>query len=204
MRLAVAALLGMLAGCAALKGHVTLVEGLRHYDGGNHEAAAKSLRSALGMGLIDSDRAIAHKHLAFIHCSAQRERECRDEFRKALAVEPGLVLGPAEAGHPIWGPIFRSMSAPGSLSAGLKEYEEGKYAEAARSLQGALELGLSGAPRATAHKHLAFIHCAEGRERECREEFRKALAVNPGLELLPAEAGHPVWGPIFRALKSAR
>jgi Tfp pilus assembly protein PilF len=204
MRLAAAALLATLAGCAALKGHVTLVEGLRHYDEGRHEAAAKSLRSALGTALIDSDRAIAHKHLAFIHCSAQRERECRDEFRKALAAEPGLVLGPAEAGHPIWGPIFRSMSAPGSLSAGLKEYEEGKYAESARSLQGALDLGLSGAQRALAHKHLAFIHCAEGRERECRDEFRKALAVNPGLELAPAEAGHPVWGPIFRALKSGK
>jgi Tfp pilus assembly protein PilF len=204
MRLAAAALLALLAGCAALRGHVTLVEGLRQYDEGRHEAAAKTLRSALGMGLIDADRAVAHKHLAFIHCSAQRERECRDEFRKALAAQPGLVLGPAEAGHPIWGPIFSSMSGPGSLSAGLKEYEEGKYADSAKSLQGALELGLSEAQRATAHKHLAFIHCAESRERECRDEFRKALAVNPGLELAPAEAGHPVWGPIFRSLKSGK
>jgi Tfp pilus assembly protein PilF len=204
MRLAAAALLAMLAGCAALKGHVTLVEGLRQYDAGQHEAAAKTLRSALGIGLIDSDRAVAHKHLAFIHCAAQRERECREDFRQALAADPALQLDAAEAGHPVWGPIFRSMSGPGSLSAGLKLYEEGKYAESAKSLQGALDLGISGAQRATAHKHLAFIHCAEGRERECREEFRKALAVDPGLELAPAEAGHPVWGPIFRSLKSGK
>jgi len=28
--------------------------------------------------------------------------------------------------------------------------------------------------------------------------------VDPGLELAPAEAGHPVWGPIFRSLKAGR
>jgi len=28
--------------------------------------------------------------------------------------------------------------------------------------------------------------------------------VDPPLDLAPAEAGHPVWGPIFRSLKSAK
>jgi hypothetical protein len=59
----------------------------------------------------DKQRANAHKHLAFIHCSWNQERECRDEFRKALAVDPTLELAPAEAGHPVWGPIFRSLKA---------------------------------------------------------------------------------------------
>lgn len=204
LRLATVALVAALAGCAAVKGHVTMIEGLRQYDAGQHDAAAKTLRRAIGTGLIDSDRAIAHKHLAFIHCAAGREPECREEFRKALAANPGLVLEPAEAGHPVWGPIFRSMSGPGALNAGLKLYEEGKYAESAKTLQDAVELGLPATQRAIAHKHLAFIHCAESRERQCRDEFRKALAANPRLELAPAEAGHPVWGPIFRSLKSGK
>ena len=57
----------------------------------------------------DKERADAHKYLAFIHCSSNRERQCRDEFRKALAVDPALELAPAERGHPVWGPIFRSL-----------------------------------------------------------------------------------------------
>ena len=119
LRLTLAAvLLAALAGCAALerlvqatKAQVTLVEGLRQYDAGDHAAATKSLTSALEMGLWESDQATALKHLAFIHCSSNRERQCRDEFRKALAVDPALELAPAEAGHPVWGPIFRSLKS---------------------------------------------------------------------------------------------
>ena len=122
----------ILAGCAQFdelvqktKGHVTLVKGLRQFDAGEHEASAKTLAAALELGLGDKDRASAHKHLAFIHCSAGREARCREEFRKALAADPKMRLDAAEAGHPVWGPIFRSMSGPGALSTGLKQYEDG-------------------------------------------------------------------------------
>jgi hypothetical protein len=36
----------------------------------------------------------------------------------------------------------------------------------------------------------------------CYESFRKALALKPDFELTPAEAGHPVWGPVFRSAKA--
>ncbi|HTG98225.1 MAG TPA: TssQ family T6SS-associated lipoprotein [Burkholderiales bacterium] len=206
-----AVLLAALAGCASLeklvqatKAQVTLVEGLRQYDAGNHEAATKSLNAALKLGLGKGDQATAHKHLAFIQCSAGREPQCRDEFRKALAAVPKLQLEPEEVGHPVWGPIFLSMSGGSAFSVGLKQYEAGEYTESAKNLQGAISLGLPDRQRADAHKYLAFIHCAENRERQCRDEFRKALAVNPGLELAPVEAGHPVWGPIFQSVKSGR
>ena len=210
-RLAILILAAALSGCTAVeemmkssRAQMTLSDGLRQYDAGEHQASAKTLQGALDGGLADKDRATAHKHLAFIHCSARRERQCRDEFRKALAADPNMQLHAAEAGHPVWGPIFRSMSGPSALSMGLKLYEEGEYAESAKSLQGAIDLGLSDPQRANAHKHLAFIHCASRREWQCRDEFRKALAINPALELAPAEAGHPVWGPIFRSLKTAK
>jgi Tfp pilus assembly protein PilF len=195
------------AGCAhfdqlvlATKAKVTLVEGLRQFDAGNHAASAKTLASALEMGLGERDRATAHKHLAFIHCSAGRERQCREEFRKALAADPATRLDAAEAGHPVWGPIFRTLSGSSALEAGLKQYENAEYAEAAKNLQAAIDLGVSDKQRATAHKHLAFIHCTANRERQCREEFRKALAADPAMQLDAAEAGHPVWGSIFRSM----
>ena len=100
--------------------------------------------------------------------------------------------------------LLQLSKGAGALSSGLREYEDGEYAEAARNLQGAIDLGLTDGERANAHKHLAFIHCAAGRNSACREEFRKALAIDPSLELAPAESGHPVWGPIFRSLKAAR
>ena len=114
------AVLAACAGCAELgtqlnelvdttKAHVRMVEGLRQFDAGDHDAAAKTLASALYLALSARDRATSHKHLAFIHCCSCRERECRDEFRKALAADPALELAPAEAGHPVWGPIFRSL-----------------------------------------------------------------------------------------------
>jgi Tfp pilus assembly protein PilF len=91
-----------------------------------------------------------------------------------------------------------------ALAMGLKQYEEGRYAESMKNLQSAIDQGLSDADRVSAHKHSAFIHCAESRERACRDEFRKALRVNPSLDLAPAEAGHPIWGPIFRSVKAGR
>ncbi|MGH8519527.1 MAG: TssQ family T6SS-associated lipoprotein [Panacagrimonas sp.] len=115
-RLAILALAALLPACAAIdqmvqatKAQVTLVEGLRQYDAGDHDESAKALAAALEQGLGEKDRAAAHKHLAFIHCSAGRERQCREEFRRALADDPATHLDPAEAGHPVWGPIFQSL-----------------------------------------------------------------------------------------------
>ncbi|MGQ0546620.1 MAG: TssQ family T6SS-associated lipoprotein [Betaproteobacteria bacterium] len=205
----------------ALKGgEPPLILGLRLYEEGKYEESAKTLQGAIERGLADKDRARAHKHLAFMHCASSRERLCREEFRRALDYDPGLQLTAAEAGHPAWGPVFRSLkgeppalakaqpavAAKGepALAAGLRLYEEGSYEASARSLHEALGQGLGERDRVRAHKHLAFIHCASDRQRSCREEFSKALAVDPTLELAPAEVGHPVWGPLFRAVKAGR
>jgi Tfp pilus assembly protein PilF len=91
-----------------------------------------------------------------------------------------------------------------ALNAGLKQYEEGEYAASLKNLQSAIDQGLAEAERIVAHKHVAFIYCASNRERQCRDEFRKALAIDPAMQLAPEEAGHPVWGPVFRSVKVGR
>jgi hypothetical protein len=89
------------------------------------------------------------------------------------------------------------------LERATRSYEEGAYRNAARQFQAALDLGLrTKADQVTAHKYLAFINCVSGREKLCRDEFRKALEVDPGFELAPAEIGHPIWGPVFRSVKA--
>ncbi|CAN7589083.1 TssQ family T6SS-associated lipoprotein [Trinickia sp. LjRoot230] len=48
-----------------------------------------------------------------------------------------------------------------------------------------------------AHKLAAFTYCITNRITLCRAEFVKILDLNPRFDLLPAEKGHPIWGPVF-------
>lgn len=92
-----------------------------------------------------------------------------------------------------------------NLSAGIRAYEEGEYRTAASRLQQALDGGLAfTTDKVTAYKYLAFVHCATGRTAQCRAEFQKAFAIDPAFELTKAEAGHPVWGPIYQSVKNER
>jgi Tfp pilus assembly protein PilF len=103
-----------------------------------------------------------------------------------------------------WRQLTGSSKGSAALSTGLKQYDDGEYQPAAKSLQSALDQGLSNNDKVIAHKHLAFIHCSQNRTAPCREEFRKALAVDPSMELAAAEVGHPIWGPIFQNVKAGR
>jgi Tfp pilus assembly protein PilF len=99
---------------------------------------------------------------------------------------------------------FGGAKGEPALKAGIQQYEEGRYAEASRQLQSAISQGLGTRDEVRAHKTLAFIHCVSDRVAACREEFRKALSLDPGLELSAAEAGHPSWGPVFGSVKAGR
>jgi hypothetical protein len=87
----------------------TLTMGVWMYEDGDYGGSENYLKSALAQDTTDVDRVRAHKYLAFILCAERREQECRREFREALAIDPGFQLTPAEQGHPIWGPVFRSL-----------------------------------------------------------------------------------------------
>jgi Tfp pilus assembly protein PilF len=105
-----------------------------------------------------------------------------------------------------WSQLTGSGASKGkaALSTGLKQYDDGDFPQSAKNLQAAIDQGLGNSDKVLAHKHLAFIHCSEGRTQRCRDEFRKAVAIDPALELTAAEAGHPGWGPVFRQVKSGR
>lgn len=97
----------------------------------------------------------------------------------------------------------RNTPADKKLNYGVLSYEEGNYQASVTALQGVLETGLSGKQeKVKAYKYLAFIQCVSGREAMCKDYFRKALAADPDFTLDAAEAGHPIWGPAFRSVKS--
>ena len=100
--------------------------------------------------------------------------------------------------------LFKSYKGSPALAAGITQYEDGSFADAIKNLQTSLDQGLSTSDQVKARKYLAFSYCVSSRERLCREEFRKALELNPNFELDPAEAGHPIWGPVFRSVKARK
>lgn len=118
---AVSAALGLLSACvtpdqagvtAVLErpAERALLQGIRAYDDANYAEAEKELQRALGLGLASGkDRAAAHKHLAFIRCASQRIAPCEAAFREARAADPQFELSKAEAGHPLWGPVYRRV-----------------------------------------------------------------------------------------------
>jgi hypothetical protein len=94
------------------------------------------------------------------------------------------------------------------LNMGIKNYEDGDYSTSMSLLQGVVEnKAATKGEKLIAYKYLAFIHCIsptesrEQREKLCRDAFKKAFDQNPNFNLTPAEAGHPVWGPIFSSVK---
>ena len=87
-----------------------LLDGLKAYDDAQYESAERQFRQALALGLASAkDRAEAHKRMAFIRCAAGRLAECEAEFRAARQADPGFVLDRSEAGHPVWGPVYRKV-----------------------------------------------------------------------------------------------
>ena len=89
--------------------------------------------------------------------------------------------------------------AQAALQQGLQAYRDGKYTLSEAQLRIAVKEGLDdGADLANAHKHLAFIYCTTQRQALCSESFRSARRADPSFKLTRAEAGHPMWGKVYR------
>lgn len=87
-----------------------LAAGVTQFEEGNYAQAQRLLQSSLADGLTSrTSQARAYKYLAFTYCVTDRAAQCRQEFGNALTADPKFTLTPAEAGHPTWGPMFRSV-----------------------------------------------------------------------------------------------
>ena len=124
MRYAALALCALLSACAVAPvgglsevmqrpAERALLAGLRAYDDAQYTDAERELSLALAKGLVSAkDRASAYKHLAFVYCASQRTKPCEDAFRAARAADADFVLTRAEAGHPLWGPVYKRVATP--------------------------------------------------------------------------------------------
>jgi tetratricopeptide (TPR) repeat protein len=86
----------------------------------------------------------------------------------------------------------------------LVNYRESRFDAALADFDAAALSGkLKSEEEVNARKHMAFIHCSNGREMPCREQFQAILKAEPKFELAANEASHPVWGPVWRSVKGA-
>lgn len=114
---------------------------------------------------------------------------------------------PVPARSPAAAPGVAAPVAPMPLSAlddGIALYDKGEYNGAIRKLATA---NVPAAPKATqlqALKYTAFSYCLTNRQTLCRQQFDKALKIDPTFDLEPGEKGHPLWGPVFAKVKKSR
>jgi hypothetical protein len=82
----------------------------RSFEDGNYSAAMIIFQDVVdNKDATKEIKITSYKYLAFIHCISDREKMCRESFKKALDMDADFNLTPAEAGHPVWGSVFNSM-----------------------------------------------------------------------------------------------
>ncbi|HEU4375347.1 MAG TPA: TssQ family T6SS-associated lipoprotein [Telluria sp.] len=129
-----------------------------------------------------------------------------------LACLLGAVLMAGCATKPRVGaaaPVAHSpVVAPAPVQTGLKEgiamYDNGDYNDAIKRLGAADVTGGSKATQLEALKYSAFSYCLTARSHQCRQQFEKALKLDPSFDLSPGEHGHPLWGPVFVKAKRSK
>ncbi|HET7774654.1 MAG TPA: TssQ family T6SS-associated lipoprotein [Burkholderiaceae bacterium] len=83
-------------------------------------------------------------------------------------------------------------------------YDRGDFRGALARLNGAPDLQRADTDiQVRALKYMAFSNCAQGQRAPCRAAFERALTLDASFDLTPAEQGHPIWGPEFKAAKAA-
>jgi hypothetical protein len=84
------------------------------------------------------------------------------------------------------------------LREGVRAFELGEYRRAELRLADGQKQGLNSVPeQLQAFKTQAFLFCITRRTAQCERAFESAFAVDKGFKLSAAEAGHPLWGPVY-------
>jgi hypothetical protein len=134
----------------------------------------------------------AHRHTASPPVEARRDAAPPAEVRSDNAVATTEKKSPRTRSASV-------AKAEAELQLGISSYEDAEYEIAVRKLRSALSHGLKATEdKGKAYKYLAFVDCTSGRMKSCHADFRNALQLDPTFDLTPAEAGHPLWGPVFR------
>ena len=77
------------------------------YNNGDYYGAIKRATTVLDDLKIYKDLELdTLKYSAFSYCLVSRTALCRQQFEKALKLDPAFTLEAGEIGHPLWWPVF--------------------------------------------------------------------------------------------------
>jgi hypothetical protein len=119
---------------------------------------------------------------------------------------PAPVATPSPSPAPAAPAAASTGPAQQRLAEGIALYEAGDFAGAIRKLTSSPELNdkaVNADIKAESLKYSAFSYCVTSRRANCRRQFDALLTLKPEYQLTPSEAGHPVWGPVFKQSKTA-
>ena len=93
-----------------------------------------------------------------------------------------------------------------ALKEGIALYNDGDYNGALKKLGNTPEIWSSHnkSLQVSALKYMAFSYCVTSKAQLCRQQFERALKIDPSFDLLPSEIGHPIWGPVFLKAKKSK
>lgn len=114
---------------------------------------------------------------------------------------PPITQAPVVAPVPV--PLAPSADQA-ALADGIALYNKGQFNDAIKRLGGADINGGSKANQLAALKYSAFSYCVTSRTTLCRQQFAKALKLDPAFDLAQGEQGHPLWGPAFARAKKGK
>ena len=126
---------------------------------------------------------------------------------KPAPVQKTVVKPKETKPAPTSAPVAPVVSADAqALKEGLALYNDGQYDAAIKKLNtsSAIWTGQNKAIQLSAAKYMAFSYCVSGRQALCKQQFERALKIDPGFDLMPSEIGHPLWGPVFLQAKKAK
>jgi hypothetical protein len=92
----------------AIKPEQLLAEGKDLYDKGDYKGAVRKLSAA--RDAVDDSSVVKQnslKFLAFSYCVTNQKPLCKQQFISLLKLAPAFQLSRGEAGHPLWGPVFK-------------------------------------------------------------------------------------------------
>lgn len=115
------------------------------------------------------------------------------------AAEPPPQAAPAAMPSQPSAEEVSAQRAQQDLDDGVALFDKGDFDGAIRRLQNSPDIWQAAEPvRVQAYKTIAFGYCVTRRRAACRQNFERLLKLDPAFRLAPAEAGHPMWGPVFR------
>ena len=120
-----------------------------------------------------------------------------------LAAGITLLAGCSGMTNPFAKPATPEQTAARKeLNAGVDLYNAGDYAGAIKLLGGSADIWKADKPiQLDALKYMAFSYCVTGKQALCKQQFEKAVKLDPSFDLAPGEKGHPLWEPVFDKVK---